>query len=190
MILHLLVRPQTISPSSTLKSYELLHRITGEGLSVEYCFSRQPFSPDANMVAVQMQFTNNATSDSKNLHIEDMKLQSGMRVKEFSEIGECWAEAGEQDHQHNRSWHSLWGIDSSAADWRHCFPFVPPCWQSCCLQVRRPRLWWASISVTLHKRPTSSCGEMDCVISRLKLLCEIRNRTDVVTPTFLFSWAC
>uniref|UniRef100_A0A3Q0T3R9 AP-3 complex subunit beta n=1 Tax=Amphilophus citrinellus TaxID=61819 RepID=A0A3Q0T3R9_AMPCI len=77
---------QTIAPSSALKSYELLHRITGEGLSVEYCFSRQPFSPDANMVAVQMQFTNSATSDTKNLHIEDVKLQSGMRVKEFPEI--------------------------------------------------------------------------------------------------------
>uniref|UniRef100_A0A672J7A1 AP-3 complex subunit beta n=1 Tax=Salarias fasciatus TaxID=181472 RepID=A0A672J7A1_SALFA len=77
---------QTIAPSSALKNYELLHRITGEGLSVEYCFSRQPFSPDANMVAVQMQFTNSATADTKNLHIEDAKLQSGMRVKEFPEI--------------------------------------------------------------------------------------------------------
>nr|XP_019935064.1 PREDICTED: AP-3 complex subunit beta-2 isoform X2 [Paralichthys olivaceus] len=78
--------PATITPSSALKSYELLHRITGEGLSVEYCFSRQPFSPDANMVAVQLQFTNSATSDAKNLHMEDVKLQSGMRVKEFPEI--------------------------------------------------------------------------------------------------------
>ncbi|XP_054865188.1 AP-3 complex subunit beta-2 isoform X6 [Amphiprion ocellaris] len=78
--------PATIAPSSVLKNYELLHRITGEGLSVEYCFSRQPFSPDANMVAVQMQFTNSATSDTKNLHMEDVKLQSGMRVKEFPEI--------------------------------------------------------------------------------------------------------
>ncbi|XP_047245099.1 AP-3 complex subunit beta-2 isoform X6 [Girardinichthys multiradiatus] len=77
---------QTITPSSALKSFELLHRITGEGLSVEYCFSRQPFSPDANMVAVQMQFTNNSTSNTKNLHMEDVKLQSGMRVKEFPEI--------------------------------------------------------------------------------------------------------
>uniref|UniRef100_A0A674MMM2 AP-3 complex subunit beta n=1 Tax=Takifugu rubripes TaxID=31033 RepID=A0A674MMM2_TAKRU len=76
----------TISPSSALKNFELLHRITGEGLSVDYCFSRQPFSPDANMVAVQMQFTNNGAADTKNLHIEDVKLQSGMRVKEFPEI--------------------------------------------------------------------------------------------------------
>ncbi|XP_015253910.1 PREDICTED: AP-3 complex subunit beta-2-like, partial [Cyprinodon variegatus] len=78
--------PATIAPSSALKSYELLHRITGEGLSVEYCFSRQPFSPDANMVAVQMHFTNNSASDTKSLHMEDVKLQSGMRVKEFQEI--------------------------------------------------------------------------------------------------------
>ncbi|XP_016888736.1 AP-3 complex subunit beta-2 isoform X4 [Cynoglossus semilaevis] len=78
--------PATISPSSATKSYELLHRITGEGLSVEYCFSRQPFSPDANMVAVQIEFTNNTTNDTKNLHMEDVKLQSGMRVKEFPEI--------------------------------------------------------------------------------------------------------
>uniref|UniRef100_A0A8C7ZJS3 AP-3 complex subunit beta n=1 Tax=Oryzias sinensis TaxID=183150 RepID=A0A8C7ZJS3_9TELE len=76
----------TIAPSSALKSYELLHRITGEGLSVEYCFSRQPFIPDANMVAVQVHFTNNSTSDTKSLHMEDVKLQSGMRVKEFPEI--------------------------------------------------------------------------------------------------------
>uniref|UniRef100_A0A665VII7 AP-3 complex subunit beta n=1 Tax=Echeneis naucrates TaxID=173247 RepID=A0A665VII7_ECHNA len=77
---------QMLSFSVTVKSYELLHRITGEGLSVEYCFSRQPFSSDANMVAVQMQFTNNSTSETKSLHMEDVKLQSGMRVKEFAEI--------------------------------------------------------------------------------------------------------
>ncbi|XP_056271616.1 AP-3 complex subunit beta-2 isoform X2 [Pseudoliparis swirei] len=78
--------PATLSPSGAMKSYELLHRIRGEGLSVEYCFSRQPFSPDANMVAVQMQFTNSGAADTKSLHMEDVKLQSGMRVKEFPEI--------------------------------------------------------------------------------------------------------
>uniref|UniRef100_A0A665VJN6 AP-3 complex subunit beta n=1 Tax=Echeneis naucrates TaxID=173247 RepID=A0A665VJN6_ECHNA len=79
-------KKQVQESESTVKSYELLHRITGEGLSVEYCFSRQPFSSDANMVAVQMQFTNNSTSETKSLHMEDVKLQSGMRVKEFAEI--------------------------------------------------------------------------------------------------------
>ncbi|KAL0967896.1 hypothetical protein UPYG_G00259360 [Umbra pygmaea] len=78
--------PTTIAPSGNLKTYELLHRITGEGLSVEYCFNRQPFSPDPHMVAVQIQFTNSATTEAKNLHVEDARLQSGMRMKEFPEI--------------------------------------------------------------------------------------------------------
>uniref|UniRef100_A0AAY4DK80 AP-3 complex subunit beta n=1 Tax=Denticeps clupeoides TaxID=299321 RepID=A0AAY4DK80_9TELE len=55
-------------------------------LGVEYCFSRQPFSPDAHMVAVQIMFTNNTNAETKNLHVEDPKLQSGMRIKEFPEI--------------------------------------------------------------------------------------------------------
>uniref|UniRef100_A0A8C5D5T9 AP-3 complex subunit beta n=1 Tax=Gadus morhua TaxID=8049 RepID=A0A8C5D5T9_GADMO len=76
----------TISPSGSLKSYELLHRITGEGLWVEYCFSRQPFLPDPHMVAVQIQFTNSAATEAKSLRLEEAKLQSGMRVKEFPEI--------------------------------------------------------------------------------------------------------
>ncbi|KAK0131662.1 AP-3 complex subunit beta-2 [Merluccius polli] len=78
--------PATISPSSALKSYELLHRITGEGLWVEYCFSRQPFIHDPHMVAVQIQFTNSAAVEAKSLRLEEAKLQSGMRVKEFPEI--------------------------------------------------------------------------------------------------------
>uniref|UniRef100_A0A672QH14 AP-3 complex subunit beta n=1 Tax=Sinocyclocheilus grahami TaxID=75366 RepID=A0A672QH14_SINGR len=79
-------KKKTIAPSGSIKMYELLHRITGEGLAVEYCFSRQPFSPDPNMVAVQIQFTNNTNSETKNLHIEEPRLQSGMRIREFAEI--------------------------------------------------------------------------------------------------------
>lgn len=81
-----ILAPTTIAPSGLVKMYELLHRIKGEGLAVEYCFSRQPFSPDPNMVAVQIQFTNNTSSETKSLHIEEPKLQSGIRIKEFSEI--------------------------------------------------------------------------------------------------------
>uniref|UniRef100_A0A8C2AJY5 AP-3 complex subunit beta n=1 Tax=Cyprinus carpio TaxID=7962 RepID=A0A8C2AJY5_CYPCA len=81
-----ILAPTAIAPSGSIKMYELLHRITGEGLAVEYCFSRQPFSPDPNMVAVQIQFTNNTNSETKNLHIEEPRLQSGMRIREFTEI--------------------------------------------------------------------------------------------------------
>nr|XP_023663000.1 AP-3 complex subunit beta-2-like isoform X3 [Paramormyrops kingsleyae] len=79
--------PAAVSPASgPVKSYELLHRITGEGLSVSYCFSRQPFSHDPHMVSVQMQFTNNGDTEARNLRIQEPKLQSGMRIAEFPEI--------------------------------------------------------------------------------------------------------
>ncbi|XP_067412106.1 AP-3 complex subunit beta-2 isoform X3 [Emydura macquarii macquarii] len=79
--------PTMMSPVfSTVKTYELLHRMAGEGLSVEYYFSRQPFPPDPHMVAVQIQFSNNTDSEVKNLRISEPKLLSGMRIQEFKEI--------------------------------------------------------------------------------------------------------
>ncbi|KAK7891775.1 hypothetical protein WMY93_023738 [Mugilogobius chulae] len=63
-----------ISPSSSMKTFELLHRITGEGLSVSTA------SADSHPLHEQL------SSDVTNLHVEDAKLQSGMRVKEFPEI--------------------------------------------------------------------------------------------------------
>ncbi|MBN3277217.1 AP3B2 protein, partial [Polyodon spathula] len=79
--------PTMISPSfSSVKTYELLHRITGEGLAVEYCFSRQPCSLDSHMVAVQIQFSNNTDTEAKSLRIQEPKLMSGMRMQEFPEI--------------------------------------------------------------------------------------------------------
>ncbi|XP_041034182.1 AP-3 complex subunit beta-2 isoform X2 [Carcharodon carcharias] len=78
---------EVASPSlGGAKTYELLHRLTGEGLSVEYYFNRQLFSPDHTMVSVQMQFTNNSETEFKNLHISEPKLQPGMRMQGFKEI--------------------------------------------------------------------------------------------------------
>ncbi|EMP38919.1 AP-3 complex subunit beta-2 [Chelonia mydas] len=79
--------PTMLSPAfSTVKTYELLHRMAGEGLSVEYYFNRQPFPPDPHMVAVQIQFSNNTESEVKNLRVSEPKLLSGMRIQEFQEI--------------------------------------------------------------------------------------------------------
>ncbi|XP_060138727.1 AP-3 complex subunit beta-2 [Zootoca vivipara] len=76
-----------ISPGfGAVKTHELLHRMTGEGLSVEYYFSRQPFTPDSRMVAVQIQISNNTAAEVKNIHVNEPKLLSGMRVQEFKEI--------------------------------------------------------------------------------------------------------
>ncbi|XP_070809384.1 AP-3 complex subunit beta-2 isoform X2 [Pituophis catenifer annectens] len=76
-----------ISPVfGAVKKYELLHRMTGEGLSVEYYFSRQPFAPDPRMVAVQIQICNNMATEMKNIRVTEPKLLSGMRIQEFKEI--------------------------------------------------------------------------------------------------------
>ncbi|XP_051898504.1 AP-3 complex subunit beta-2 isoform X2 [Pristis pectinata] len=75
------------SPSlGKVKTYELLHRLTGEGLSVRYHFTRRPFSPDQAMVSVQMQFTNNSEMEIRHLRINEPKLHSGMRMHGFKEI--------------------------------------------------------------------------------------------------------
>ncbi|XP_054858519.1 AP-3 complex subunit beta-2 [Eublepharis macularius] len=79
--------PTMISPVfGAVKTYELLHRMTGEGLSVEYHFSRQPFTTDSRMVAVQIQISNNTAAEVKNIRVNEPKLLSGMRVQEFKEI--------------------------------------------------------------------------------------------------------
>ncbi|KAM4675373.1 AP-3 complex subunit beta-2 isoform 4-T4 [Discoglossus pictus] len=79
--------PTVISPIfSSVRTFELLHRMTGEGLAVEYIFSRQPFTPDPRMVSVQIQISNNTENDVKNIRVNDPKLLSGMRMQEFPEI--------------------------------------------------------------------------------------------------------
>ncbi|XP_061855715.1 AP-3 complex subunit beta-2 isoform X2 [Colius striatus] len=83
--------PALLSPAfGTVRTYELLHRMAGEGLSVEYCFSRQPFPGDPHMVAVQIQISNNTDSEVKSLRVSEPKPHSGMRIQEFPEI-ECLA---------------------------------------------------------------------------------------------------
>ncbi|XP_054128731.1 AP-3 complex subunit beta-2 isoform X1 [Melozone crissalis] len=79
--------PTLLSPAfSAVKTYELLHRMAGEGLAVEYCFSRRPFPSDPHMVAVQIQISNNTDAEVKNLRVNEPKPLSGMRIQEFPEI--------------------------------------------------------------------------------------------------------
>ncbi|KAM6119270.1 LOW QUALITY PROTEIN: AP-3 complex subunit beta-2 [Pterocles gutturalis] len=80
--------PALLSPAfGAVRTYELLHRMAGEGLSVEYCFSRRPF-PGTPQVAVQIQISNNTDAEVKSLRISEPKPLSGMRIQEFPEI-EC-----------------------------------------------------------------------------------------------------
>ncbi|KFP20037.1 AP-3 complex subunit beta-2, partial [Egretta garzetta] len=80
-----------LSPAfGAVRTYELLHRMAGEGLAVEYCFSRRPFPGDPHMVAVQIQISNNTDTELKSLRVSEPKPLAGMRIQEFPEI-ECLA---------------------------------------------------------------------------------------------------
>ncbi|NXG45142.1 AP3B2 protein, partial [Psilopogon haemacephalus] len=79
--------PALLSPAlGAVRTYELLHRMAGEGLAVEYCFSRRPFPGDSHMVAVQIQISNNTDTEVKNLRVSEPKPLSSMRIQEFPEI--------------------------------------------------------------------------------------------------------
>ncbi|KAM6351440.1 AP-3 complex subunit beta-2 isoform 2-T2 [Alca torda] len=79
--------PALLSPPfGAVRTYELLHRMAGEGLSVEYCFRRRPFLGDPHMVAVQIQISNNTDAEVKSLRVSEPKPLSGMRIQEFPEI--------------------------------------------------------------------------------------------------------
>uniref|UniRef100_G3UUB5 Adaptor related protein complex 3 subunit beta 1 n=1 Tax=Meleagris gallopavo TaxID=9103 RepID=G3UUB5_MELGA len=70
------------------KTHEMLHRMTGKGLSAHYQFSRQPCIFGDRMVSVQVTLTNTTDQKIDNIHIGEKKLPPGMRMHEFNPI-EC-----------------------------------------------------------------------------------------------------
>lgn len=76
------VKPPQIVP----KSYELLNKMSGNGLCVTYKFTRtiSVFSP--KMVSIELTFTNNKDDEIKEIKIGDKKLQPEMEIQEFTEI--------------------------------------------------------------------------------------------------------
>lgn len=71
------------------KTHELLHRMSGKGLAAHYHFSRQPGIFGDRMVSVQLTVTNTTDHKIENIHIKEKKLPPGMRMHEFSPIGNC-----------------------------------------------------------------------------------------------------
>ncbi|NXX98708.1 AP3B2 protein, partial [Centropus bengalensis] len=79
--------PALLSPGfGAVRTFELLHRMAGEGLSVQYGFSRRPFPGDQHMVAVHIHISNNTEAEVKSLRVSEPKPLSGMRIQEFPEI--------------------------------------------------------------------------------------------------------
>ncbi|XP_055273524.1 AP-3 complex subunit beta-2 [Moschus berezovskii] len=78
--------PSLLSPVLGAGRQELLHRVAGEGLAVDYTFSRQPFSGDPHMVSVHIHFSNSSDTPIKGLHVGTPKLPPGISIQEFPEI--------------------------------------------------------------------------------------------------------
>ncbi|XP_074089171.1 AP-3 complex subunit beta-2 isoform X1 [Macrotis lagotis] len=79
--------PSLLSPvMGPGKRQELLHRVAGEGLAVEYVFSRQPFPGDPHMVSVCIHFSNSSDTPVKGLHVGVPHQPSGIYIQEFPEI--------------------------------------------------------------------------------------------------------
>nr|KAF6283456.1 adaptor related protein complex 3 subunit beta 2 [Pipistrellus kuhlii] len=78
--------PSLLSPVSGVGRQELLHRVAGEGLAVDYAFSRQPFPGDPHMVSLHIHFSNSSDNPIKGLRVGTPKLPAGISIQAFPEI--------------------------------------------------------------------------------------------------------
>uniref|UniRef100_A0A4W5MIE3 AP-3 complex subunit beta n=1 Tax=Hucho hucho TaxID=62062 RepID=A0A4W5MIE3_9TELE len=69
------------------KSHDLLHRMTGKGLSAQYQFPRQPCLYQPSMVSVQISLTNTSDRPLEQIHIGD-RSPTGLNMHCFNTI-EC-----------------------------------------------------------------------------------------------------
>nr|XP_033785317.1 AP-3 complex subunit beta-1 isoform X2 [Geotrypetes seraphini] len=71
-----------------MKTHELLHRMSTNGLAAQYHFPRQPCIFGEQMVSVQITFTSTADQKIENIHIEEKLSQLGVKMHAFIPI-EC-----------------------------------------------------------------------------------------------------
>ncbi|KAF1377813.1 hypothetical protein PFLUV_G00204630 [Perca fluviatilis] len=84
---------QVTSPSfGPVKTYELLHHMTGKGLSAKYHFSRQPCLYQPSMVAVQVILTNSSDHSLEEIHIGD-RSPASLNIHCFNTIERLEPEA-------------------------------------------------------------------------------------------------
>jgi len=76
----------SIVTSDVCKSYELLNRLTGEGLSIEYKFTRAPCIFSSTMVGVELIFRNSSSSAINKISVGTKRLTGDLKMEEFKEI--------------------------------------------------------------------------------------------------------
>lgn len=84
---------QVTTPSfGPVKTYELLHHMTGKGLSAKYHFPRQPCLYQPSMVAVQVILTNSSDHSLEEIHIGD-RSPASLNIHCFNTIERLEPEA-------------------------------------------------------------------------------------------------
>uniref|UniRef100_A0A8C4ICT3 AP-3 complex subunit beta n=1 Tax=Dicentrarchus labrax TaxID=13489 RepID=A0A8C4ICT3_DICLA len=85
--------PSVTTPSfGPVKTYELLHHMTGKGLSAKYHFPRQPCLYEPSMVAVQVILTNSSDHSLEEIHIGE-RSPAGLNIHCFNTIERLEPEA-------------------------------------------------------------------------------------------------
>ena len=68
------------------KDYELLNKINGNGLQIQYRFPRSANVFSNKMVTIELVFNNSSNGDFGSLAISNKKLQPGMSISDFTEM--------------------------------------------------------------------------------------------------------
>uniref|UniRef100_A0A8C2XP07 Adaptor related protein complex 3 subunit beta 1 n=1 Tax=Cyclopterus lumpus TaxID=8103 RepID=A0A8C2XP07_CYCLU len=86
------VEPVTAPSFGPVKTHELLHHMTGKGLSAKYHFPRQPCLYQPSMVAVQVILANSSDHSLEKIHIGD-RSPAGLNIHCFNTIERLEPEA-------------------------------------------------------------------------------------------------
>jgi AP-3 complex subunit beta len=82
-------RVELVGPSFVAaEKLELLNKVNGYGMSVTYKYTRSPHLFSANMVSMELCFTNHGNIDLTDIHIGAKQLASGMFLNEFAPISQ------------------------------------------------------------------------------------------------------
>lgn len=80
-----------VGPSFTPSTQELLNKITGHGLQINYRFTRGPHLFSAKMVSIELTLRNESHHDLENIRITNKSLPAGMELNEFAPIAKLSA---------------------------------------------------------------------------------------------------
>ena len=91
--MHLTVVQPTLPVCVPDEATELLNRVSGAGLAVQYRFLRKPYIAAPQMIAVELAFQNTTSSAMSSISVGSSQLQSGMKMHSSVFISQLMAGA-------------------------------------------------------------------------------------------------